>query len=153
MKKVLLLLALGVFDTQLFATQLFATQLFAQEVLKNELSVSVNKAVKILEKDIKSKGLTIFAVINHREAAKEVGLKMNSSVVIIFGNPKVGTKLMNSNIAWSYELPLKIAIYKDDKGKVWAQTRLLPTDIKTPNGEKVINNVNGLLKKLIQIKK
>ena len=148
MKKVILVLAL-----LMLTTQLFATQLFAQEVIKNELSVTVDKAVKILEKDIKSKGLTIFAVINHTDSAKKVGVKMNPSVVIIFGNPKVGTKLMNSNIAWSYELPLKIAIYKDDKGKVWAQTRLLPTDIETPNGEKIISNVNGLLKKLLNIKK
>ncbi len=148
MKKVILVLAL-----LMFTTQLFATQLFAQEVIKNELSVTVDKAVKILEKDIKSKGLKIFTVINHTDSAKKVGVKMNPSVVIIFGNPKVGTKLMNSNIAWSYELPLKIAIYKDDKGKVWAQTRLLPTDIETPNAEKVITKINGLLKKLIKIKK
>ncbi len=143
MKKIILVLAL----------LMFATQLFAQEVLKNELSVPVDKAVKILEKDIKSKGLKIFTVINHEESAKEVGIKINPSVVIIFGNPKVGTKLMKSNPAWGYELPLKIAIYKDDNGKVWAQTRSLPTDIKTPNSEKIISNMNGLLKKLIKIKK
>lgn len=48
-----------------------------------------------MEKDITSKGLTVFATINHMEAAKKVGLTMKPAVLIIFGSPNVGTELMN----------------------------------------------------------
>lgn len=55
-------------------------------------------------------------------------------------------------MAWNCELPLKIAVYEDSKGKVWAQTRPLPADIPAPEQEKRIAAMNSLLSKLVQIK-
>lgn len=143
MKKILVVLIL------LGATN----QLFAQEVIKEELAISVAEAVKLLEKDLKSKGLTIFTIINHTKAAKKVRLTMKPAVLVIFGNPVVGTELMNSNIEWSYELPMKIAIYEDLDGKIWAQTRLLPKDVVAPGQDKRIVGINNLLMKLVKITK
>lgn len=59
---------------------------------------------------------------------------------------------MNANSMWAYELPLRIAIYEDADGKVWAQSRLLAEDIPSPSEAKRIEAMNALLKNLIKIK-
>lgn len=126
--------------------------MFSQEVIEEKLSISVAMAVKKLEITLGTKGLTVFAKIDHQKGAKKVKLEMKPSVVIIFGNPAVGTALMNENMAWSYELPLKIAIYEDMTGQVWARTRMLTTDVKTTKEAPKMGAMNNLLKQLIQIK-
>ncbi|MGL4562331.1 MAG: DUF302 domain-containing protein [Brevinema sp.] len=129
---------------------LISTSTFGQEVIKKELSISVDQAVTLLKKNIKEKKLMIFAEINHQKAAESVRLTMPKSYVIIFGNPAVGTLLMNDNILWSYELPLKIAIYADKNGNVWAQSRTLVKDIQTSkNNVEIMNKMNMLLKSLV----
>ncbi|MDK2818095.1 MAG: DUF302 domain-containing protein [Spirochaetota bacterium] len=131
---------------------LLINPMFAQEVIEEKLTISVEVAVKKLEKTLLSKGLVIFAKIDHQKGAKEVKLEMKPSVIVIFGNPLVGTTLMNNNMAWSYELPLKIAIYEDVLGQVWARSRELTKDINSPEVALKITSMNSLLKQLVQIK-
>lgn len=70
---------------------------------------------KITEAIKAKKGFGVFSVIDHKKNAAKVGMKMKESRVIIFGNPKAGTVLMKQNPAIAYELPLKIAVFKNDK--------------------------------------
>ncbi len=74
--------------------------------------------VKKLKTAFASKGLTVFATIDHSTAAKEVGLTMKPTQVIIFGNPKGGTPLMNKAPALALQLPLKVLIAENNDGKV-----------------------------------
>ena len=78
---------------------------------------SVDETMNRFKKALKKNGFKIFTTIDHRANARKAGLKMHTQKVIIFGNPKGGTKLMNSNPKIGIELPLKAAFYKD-KGKV-----------------------------------
>lgn len=80
---------------------------------------SVEQTMTRLEKQIKNRQIPIFAILDHANNAKEVGMQMNSSKVIIFGSPKVGTVLMQENPSIALALPLKIAVYEDAKGNVW----------------------------------
>src|SRR5699024_4664751 len=64
------------------------------------------------------KGLTIFAEIDHQAAAKAVGLDMPPASVLIFGNPKGGTPLMQANLQVAVELPLKVLVSEPKKGQV-----------------------------------
>ena len=77
---------------------------------------SVAETVTRFKKIIKAKGFTHFATIDHQANAKSAGLKMDKAVVIIFGNPKGGTALMNSDIRMALALPLKVAVYKGRSG-------------------------------------
>ena len=92
--------------------------IFANDIIIKESRFSVDKTVSNIEKILLKKGLNIFAVIDHKANAKSVDMNMAESKVIIFGNPKLGTKLMNNNILSGLDLPLKIFIYKDVDGKV-----------------------------------
>ncbi len=129
---------------------LLTFNLFAQDITKNESSASFNNTLKRIEADIDAKGLKVFAKINHMKAAKEVGLKMKPAIVIIFGNPSAGTILMNDNMDWSYELPLKIAVYEDKDGKIWVRSRKLASDIPSKDQSKRIEAINNLLMNLVK---
>ncbi len=78
---------------------------------------SIAETMKRFKAQLKENGFTIFTIIDHQKNARKAGLKMHDQQVIIFGNPKGGTKLMNSNPKIGIELPLKAAVYKD-RGKV-----------------------------------
>lgn len=69
-----------------------------------------NDTVHRLKTAIESKGMTIFAVIDHKESAQNVGLSMQPATVLIYGNPKAGTPLMQKDPAFALSLPLKVLI-------------------------------------------
>lgn len=70
-----------------------------------------------LENAVKSKGMTVFAVIDHQAAAQQAGLTMQPAKVIVFGTPKAGTPLMQKDPAFALQLPLKVLVTEAD-GKV-----------------------------------
>jgi uncharacterized protein (DUF302 family) len=72
-----------------------------------------------LEAEIKAKGLTVFARIDHAAGAKEVGLALRPTEVLIFGNAKGGTPLMQSSQTAGIDLPLKCLVWQDEAGKTW----------------------------------
>ena len=80
-----------------------------------ESPVAFEETVVALQKELNSRGITIFATIEHHKAAEAVGESMRPATVLIVGNPKVGTALMQENPRLAIELPLKILIYEEDK--------------------------------------
>jgi uncharacterized protein (DUF302 family) len=67
---------------------------------------------------LQAKGITIFAVIDQRKEAEKVGLSLRQTQLIIFGDPKTGTPLMDASPSLAIDLPLKTLIWEDDGGKV-----------------------------------
>ena len=80
-----------------------------------ESPLAFEETVAALQKTLNSKGITIFATIEHHKAAEAVGENMSPATVLIVGNPKVGTALMQENPLLAIELPLKILIYEKEK--------------------------------------
>jgi uncharacterized protein (DUF302 family) len=72
-----------------------------------------------LEAEIKARGMTLFDHIDHAAGAAEVGLSLRSTEVLIFGNAKGGTPLMQSNQTIGIDLPLKVLVWQDASGKTW----------------------------------
>ena len=72
-----------------------------------------------LEDILKQKGMTVFIRINHAEGAQKVGQDLRPTEVIIFGNPKVGTPLMQCSQTAAIDLPQKALIWEDATGQVW----------------------------------
>jgi uncharacterized protein (DUF302 family) len=68
---------------------------------------------------IQAKGLTVFARIDHASGAKEVGLSLRPTELLIFGNAKGGTPLMQSNQEIGIDLPLKALVWQDASGTSW----------------------------------
>ena len=80
-----------------------------------ESPFAFEETVVALQKELNSRSITIFATIDHKKAAEAVGESMPPATVLIVGNPKVGTALMQENPRFAIELPLKILIYEDGK--------------------------------------
>jgi uncharacterized protein (DUF302 family) len=71
-----------------------------------------------LESEVKAKGLTVFARIDHAAGAQAVGLKLRPTELLIFGNAKGGTPLMAADQRIGIDLPLKALVYQDETGNV-----------------------------------
>jgi uncharacterized protein (DUF302 family) len=80
---------------------------------------SVNETVEKLKAILQSKGITLFALIDHSGEAAKVGMKMRPTKLLIFGNPKAGTPVMVAAPSSAIDLPLKILIWEDAKEAVW----------------------------------
>jgi uncharacterized protein (DUF302 family) len=80
---------------------------------------SVEHTVDRLKNILQSKGVTLFALIDHSGEAEKVGMKMHPTKLLIFGNPKAGTPLMLAAPTIALDLPMKILVWEDDRAKVW----------------------------------
>ncbi|MDH3637079.1 MAG: DUF302 domain-containing protein [Gammaproteobacteria bacterium] len=109
-----------------------------------------------LEKILQTKGLTIFARIDHTAGAQKVEQTLRPTQVLIFGNPKMGTPLMASQQTIGIDLPMKALVWEDGEGQVWlAYNRpQYLADRHGVNNEAVIgkmtNALNGLTDKATQ---
>jgi uncharacterized protein (DUF302 family) len=82
-------------------------------------SHSVEDALEKLQAILKTRGIPVFALIDHSGEAAKVGMEMRPTRLLIFGNPKGGTPLMLAAPTIAIDLPLKILIWEDDQGKTW----------------------------------
>ena len=130
----------------------FAVSIFANDIVIKESNHSVTKTIKNIKEILNKKGLRIFSVINHQANAKKADLKMHEAKLIIFGNPKMGTRLMNSNIVSGLDLPMKILVYKDIDKKVklayrdgsWLKKEHdLKIDKLTTKVDNILNNITN----------
>ena len=80
---------------------------------------SVDETVEKLKGILQSKGVTLFAVVDHSGEAAKVGMKMRATKLLIFGSPKAGTPLMLAAPRSAIDLPLKILVWEDAERKVW----------------------------------
>lgn len=81
--------------------------------------LSAADMTKRLEEELKRRQIPLFARFDHAKNAREAGLELRPTTVLVFGSPKVGTGLMQENQMISLELPLRISIWEDEKGSTW----------------------------------
>lgn len=112
---------------------------------------SVKQTADRFESMAKSQGLTLFSRIDHQKNALGAGLNLRPTEVIIFGNPKAGTPLMNCAQSVAIDLPQKVLVSEDVAGKVhltYNQPEYLKTRHNIVGCDKVINNISMLLSSL-----
>jgi uncharacterized protein (DUF302 family) len=80
---------------------------------------SFDETVAKLVRTLGSKGIAVFAQIDHSGEAAKIGMSMPPTKLLIFGNPKGGTPLMLAAPSVALDLPLKILVSEDAQGKVW----------------------------------
>jgi uncharacterized protein (DUF302 family) len=75
--------------------------------------------IERLAAEVKAKGLTVFARIDHAAGAAAVGLQLRPTELLIFGNAKGGTPLMQSTQTVGIDLPLRALVWQDVSGTTW----------------------------------
>ena len=129
---------------------LCSTALAADGLITKTSSHSVKQTLDNLEKIVKGKGFTVFTRINHAAAAQKIGATLRPTEVLIFGKPKLGSMLMQSNQTIGIDLPVKVIVWEDEQGVVnigyndpaWLAKRHNITDRKKPFAK-----MTGALKK------
>jgi len=107
------------------ALLLFASvcaQTFAETsdgVIRVKSQHSVVGTVAKLESALESQGMTVFDRVSHSDGAANVGLELRPTVLVVFGNPKVGSPLMQCQQLAALDLPQKALAYEDADGQVW----------------------------------
>jgi len=91
----------------------------AEGVLTIASQSGTQETLARLRTEILSHGLELFAEIDHAKNAAEVSLSLRPSVVIIFGNAKAGTVLMQAKQSVALDLPLRALVREDEEGKTW----------------------------------
>jgi len=111
MRKLLMLVVV------LFAWPLTASAVDGLVVQKSPYSVSesLDRMTALLDK----KGIKVMARVPHSQAAAGVGIEMQPAELLIFGNPKLGSPLMQSQPTTAIDLPMKLIAWQDADGQVW----------------------------------
>lgn len=111
------------FAGSLFAAHHLSGHAYNESGVLGLVTVESNHSVKDtadkLEAVLKSKGMTVFTRIDHAAGAKKVGKELRPTELVIFGNPKIGTPLMQCAQSVAIDLPQKMLIWQDDKGTTW----------------------------------
>jgi uncharacterized protein (DUF302 family) len=80
---------------------------------------SAEETMNRLERILTAKGITVFARINQQAEAKKAGLELMPLELLVFGNPKAGTPLMQTEPLAAIDLPLKAITWEGRDGRVW----------------------------------
>ena len=102
----------------------FSTPAIAAEpgLITKQSRYSVRETIDRFEAAVNAKeanGFMVFTEIDHAAAAKKFGLNMLPRTVIVFGNPKNGTPVMQKTPTLAIDVPPRALVWQDDEGKVW----------------------------------
>jgi uncharacterized protein (DUF302 family) len=88
-------------------------------IITKPSSHTVDQTVDKLRALLQAKGITLFALVDHSGEAAKLGMRMPPTKLLIFGSPRAGTPLMLAAPSIALDLPLKILVSEDSRGKVW----------------------------------
>ena len=114
-------------------------------------SQSFDKTYNALKKAIESKELKVIAEIDHAKNAESVEKKLPPTKVILFGNPKMGTPLMQAKQSMALDLPQRMAVYEDTEGKVhitYNDPQMVAKEHELIGQDKIIGKASEALKML-----
>lgn len=125
----------------------------AQQVVEVPGSQSVAETVSSLKAEIEKMDLTLMQEINHRENAEKADLELGPVHVLVFGNPKVGTQLMQEDPMIGLELPLRIVVFERDgeTRMAYRDPRKLWDSYEIGDQAPVLAKMNSMLRKLTNL--
>jgi len=109
------LAALALFSASLLAQPAFSADGLTTIESPHDVATTLDKLAMVL----KSKGMNVFARVNHAEGAMKADLELRPTELLIFGNPKVGTPLMQCSQSIAVDLPQKMLAWQAEDGKVF----------------------------------
>lgn len=91
----------------------------ASGVIAARSAYGMDETVDRLKKDIAAKGITFFQQIDQASLAAKAGIELHPSVLLIFGNPPLGTQFVAANPQAGLDWPVRMLVYRDAQGAVW----------------------------------
>jgi uncharacterized protein (DUF302 family) len=106
----------------LFASALTASSLTSASddgIVRVKSAYPIGETIERLKKDIADKGIKFFNEIDQSNLAADAGVKLRPSLLLIFGNPPLGTQFITANANAGLDWPVRLLVYQDEKGEVW----------------------------------
>jgi uncharacterized protein (DUF302 family) len=89
-------------------------------IVRVKSAYPMGETIERLKKDIAEKGIKFFSEIDQSKLAADAGIKLQPSVLLIFGNPPLGTQFITANPNAGLDWPVRLLVFENDKGEVWA---------------------------------
>jgi len=112
MKKIFILLAIGLFFNTAYAAG-------ADGVISVKSKFAVAHTADRFIGIVKKKGMKVMAHVKHDKGAKNVGIEIKPTELIVFGNPKIGSPMIACERSIAIDLPQKLLVWEDKNGQVW----------------------------------
>jgi uncharacterized protein (DUF302 family) len=101
------------------AFTLLAAAPAAADIVRLQSPHSPRETMDRFEAIVKQRGLTVIARVDHAAGAQRVDLALRPTELLIFGNPRSGTPLMQASQTMGLSLPMKVLVWQDAEAKVW----------------------------------
>jgi uncharacterized protein (DUF302 family) len=88
-------------------------------VVRVRSAYPLSETIERLKKDIADKGIKFFTEIDQSKLAAEAGIKLQPSILLIFGNPPLGTLFITANANAGLDWPVRLLVFENEKGEVW----------------------------------
>jgi uncharacterized protein (DUF302 family) len=88
-------------------------------VITAKSAFTMGETIERLKKDIADKGIKFFDEIDQSKLAADAGITLRPSVLLIFGNPPLGTQFITANANAGLDWPVRLLVYENEKGEVW----------------------------------
>ena len=88
-------------------------------VVKTRSSYPMQETIDRITKDVAAKGIKLFDVIDQAKLAKDAGIELLPSTLIVFGNPPLGTQFLTAKPESGLDWPVRLLVFEDAEGKVW----------------------------------
>ncbi|WP_298720547.1 DUF302 domain-containing protein [uncultured Oceanisphaera sp.] len=103
----------------IFAVAISASAQTADGMMNIESTFTVKDTADRMESILKENGMTVFNRIDHAQGADKVGVELRDTELLLFGNPRVGSPLMQCRQSVAIDLPQKALIWQDEANRVW----------------------------------
>ncbi len=133
------------------AFAMMGTSVAAGEIVRVEAARNVADTMDALEATVTDAGATVFARVDHAGGAAIVGMELAPALLLIFGNPKLGTPAIQDDVIAGLFLPLKVLVYEDANGQVWLayeEPAEMLGDLNVPEDAGYVKKMTGALAKL-----
>lgn len=113
---------------------------------------SVAEVLKRLKIDVVEAGATVFAEVDHGAGAESVGTPIGDNVLLIFGNPQLGTPVLLDDPMAGLVLPLKLLVYADDDGQTWIAYETVDSmfdDLDVDGDATYVETMEGVLQRFV----
>ena len=89
-------------------------------VVRVRSAYPIGETIERLKKDIADKGIKFFSEIDHSKLAADAGIRLQPSVLLVFGNPPLGTQFITANANAGLDWPVRLLVFENERGEVWA---------------------------------
>jgi len=111
--------ALALTSTAILASDALPALARESGIIRTRSGYPMQETVDRITRDIADKKIMLFSIIDQAKLAKDAGVTLNPSTLVVFGNPPLGTQFLTAKAESGLDWPVRLLVFQDDQGQVW----------------------------------